>query len=95
MPREKISSMAAEYKKFCETVYDGGEERFGQDQRIQIKQAFYSGALVMFALMNQAAQEDLTVEQGAAIAQTFSDEIETFFRTQRQLHEGKTRRIHI
>lgn len=91
----QVSSIREEYKRFADAVYDGGEANFHEDQRRQIKQAFYAGAQVMFALMNHAAQDELSVEDGAKIAQGFADEIQTFFRTQFQLYEGKTKRIHL
>lgn len=87
------NSIAVEYQRFAKAVYQGNEHMIPLHQKVQIKQAFYGGAQVMFALINQAAEFD---ESEAADKMTkFHDELEDFFRMQRQLFEGQTVRIDI
>lgn len=87
------STIRAEFEKFKRAVYQGQEHLMQGHQRAQIAQAFYGGAQVMFALVNQAAEFD--EETGAQFAQKFHEELEGFFRMQRQLYEGRTIRVDI
>lgn len=87
------STLNAEFEKYKQAVYQGQEHLMPSGQRVQIKQAFYGGAQVMFALINQAAE--FSEEDGAKFMKKFHEELEGFFRLQRQLYEGHTVRVDI
>ena len=49
-------------------------------QRIEMKRAFYSGALCMFALVAQTSEDAVTEEAGAQYLETLRREAKDFFK---------------